>query len=111
MIDGKQAVFAALSDPTRREIIEMLVEQGAKTQTQLTALLPREITRQGVSKHLGILEEAGLVTIHQRGRDKFYYLTPEPLQDASLWIAAIAAQWDKRLSALSDLIEEDGNEE
>lgn len=99
-----QAVFAALADPRRREIIEMLVKEGAKTQTQLAEILP--ITRQGVSKHLGILGEAGLVTIHQRGRDKYYYLTPEPLQEASLWIAAMAAQWDKRLAALSDLIEE-----
>lgn len=105
MIDGKETVFAALADSRRREIIEILVKEGAKTQTQLAEVLP--ITRQGVSKHLGILADAGLVTIHQRGRDKFYYLTPEPLEEASLWIAAIAAQWDKRLVALSDLIEED----
>jgi DNA-binding transcriptional ArsR family regulator len=103
MIEAKQAVFAALADPRRREIIEMLVNEGAKTSTQLAEILP--ISRQGVSKHLGILEDAGLVTIHQRGRDKYYYISPEPLQEATLWIAAIAAQWDKRLAALSDLIE------
>jgi DNA-binding transcriptional ArsR family regulator len=103
--DPKQAVFTALADPTRRALIEMLIDHGAQTATQLATRLP--ITRQGISKHLGLLAEAGLVTIRQRGRDKYYHLTPEPLEEASLWIAAIAARWDARLQALRDLVEGD----
>ena len=93
-----QNVFMALSDPARRQIIETLTETGARTATQLAPEL--DMTRQGVSKHLGILADAGLVTIQQRGRDKYYVLTPEPLEEASLWISAIAARWDERLEAL-----------
>jgi DNA-binding transcriptional ArsR family regulator len=100
-----QNVFAALADPVRRRIIEILTHEGARTATQLAPVL--EITRQGVTKHLAILEEAGLVIMHQRGRDKFYYLRPEPLEQASLWITAIAARWDQRLAALSDFLDEE----
>ena len=98
-------VFVALADANRRLIIETLTHDGAKTATQLAQQLP--MSRQGVSKHLNILSEADLVTIQQRGRDKFYHLTPEPLEAASVWMSAIAARWDERLSALRDLLDED----
>ncbi len=105
MSDAKQEVFAALADPNRRTIIEILTNDGAKTATQLAADLP--ITRQGITKHLNVLAEAGLVTVVQRGRDKFYYLTPEPMEESALWITAVAARWDERLSRLRDLVEGD----
>jgi DNA-binding transcriptional ArsR family regulator len=108
MEDRKQAVFVALADPTRRKLIEMMADRGAQTATQLAEQLP--FTRQGISKHLGIMAEAGLVTIKQRGRDKYYHLTPEPLEIASLWIMAIAARWDQRLELLRDLLEDDTEE-
>jgi DNA-binding transcriptional ArsR family regulator len=103
MSDAKQEVFAALADPNRRTIIEILIDDGAKTATQLADDLP--ISRQGVSKHLNILAGAGLVTVVQRGREKFYYLTPEPMEETAVWLAAIAARWDKRLHKLQDLLE------
>lgn len=108
MIDAEQHVFAALADPTRRQLIEKLTDEGAKTATQLADELP--ITRQGVSKHLNILADAGLVTVRQRGRDKYYFLTPEPLEAASTWISAIAARWDTRLEALRDFVENESEE-
>jgi len=101
----RQNVFSALADENRRRIMEILTEDGEQTATQLAEKF--NITRQGITKHLKIMEEAGLVTVHQRGRDKFYHLTPEPLEEASLWISAIAARWDKRLAALRDLLELD----
>ena len=103
--DAVQNVFAALADPARRKIIETLTEVGAQTATQLAPGL--EMTRQGVTKHLNILADAGLVTIHQRGRDKYYALTPEPLEEATMWISAIAARWDERLEALRQFLEAD----
>jgi len=105
MSDAKQAVFTALADPNRRTIIESLIDDGAQTATQLAGVLP--ITRQGITKHLNILANAGLVTVVQRGRDKFYYLTPEPLEETAVWIAAVAARWDERLNRLHDLVQGD----
>lgn len=63
--------------------------------TQLADDLP--ISRWGVAKHLNSLAGAGLVTVVQRGRDKFYYLTPEPMEETAVWLAAASARWDKRL--------------
>jgi DNA-binding transcriptional ArsR family regulator len=99
------AVFTALADPTRRLVIEVLTKDGANTATGLASVLP--MTRQAVSKHLDILQRADLLKLRQRGRDKFYYLNPEPLEQASLWISAIAARWDERLASLNEFLELD----
>ena len=92
------AVFAALADPTRRRIINWLVEGGPATATELARRLP--ITRQAVAKHLAALDRAGLVTGRKEGRDVRYRLRAEPLTDAMQWMAALAARWDQRLDDL-----------
>jgi DNA-binding transcriptional ArsR family regulator len=96
-------VFAALADPTRREIAKLLAELGPLTPTELARQLP--ITRQAVTKHLGSLEEAGLVRSTRHGRETRYRLTPRPLEAAALWMAALGAEWDERLEALRGLLE------
>ena len=73
------AVFAALADPTRRQVIRALSQQGAATATGLAAALP--VTRQAVTKHLSALADAGLVTATRRGREKVYQISPQPLTD------------------------------
>jgi len=93
-----QAVFTALADPTRREMLQRLAEQGPGTATQLAAGLP--ISRQAVTKHLAVLSDAGLVTTQRAGKERRYVLAPEPLDDVAEWMAAIAARWDERLGAL-----------
>ena len=93
-----QAVFVALADPTRRQMLTRLSEQGPGTATQLAAGLP--ITRQAVTKHLLALSEAGLVTAQRQGREKRYVLAPEALDDAMAWMAEVGAAWDERLEAL-----------
>jgi DNA-binding transcriptional ArsR family regulator len=102
MTDRQQRVFAALADPTRRQIVESLSAGGSTTATELATRLP--ITRQGVAKHLGILADAGLVETQRQGRETIYTLVPEPLQDTVDWVEAIHATWDKRLSALRDYL-------
>jgi DNA-binding transcriptional ArsR family regulator len=94
------AVFAALADPTRRRIVELLSTLGAQTPTELASRLP--ITRQGVAKHLDLLEEAGLVEWTRSGRESRYRLTPEPFETAAVWMHAVAAEWDRRLEALRE---------
>jgi len=96
-------VFGALADPTRRQLLVNLAENGPRTATQLAREYP--ITRQGILKHLNILEDAGLVTVRQDGRDKLYTLTPEPLDEIDEWIRQISAKWDERLLRLKAFIE------
>ena len=93
-----EPVFAALSDPTRRELLTRLSEGGPATATQLAARLP--ISRQAVVKHLEALRDAQLVASARAGREVHYSVTPEPLADAVGWIADVGAQWDSRLAAL-----------
>ena len=91
-------MFAALGDPTRREILQAVATRGDVTATELAATLP--VTRQAVAKHLGIIAGAGLVQPHRAGREMRYAPTPEPLGDAIAWMAELGAQWDTRLARL-----------
>lgn len=92
-------MFAALADATRRLLLDRLHAHDGQTLVELCAGL--EMTRQAVSKHLGVLERAGLVVVLRRGREKRHHLNPAPIAD-------IAARWiDKyqqpRTSLLADL--------
>ncbi len=99
-------IFAALADPTRRDLLVKLAENSPRTATQLAKQYPfTRITRQGILKHLQILEHAGLVAVHQHGREKRYTFTPEPLSELDEWIAALNAKWDERLLRLRTFIE------
>ena len=71
-------VFKALADPTRREVLDALFEDDGQTLGELTGRFT--MTRFGVMKHLGILEEAGLVVTERQGREKLHYLNPVPIQ-------------------------------
>lgn len=72
-------VFKAIHDPSRRLLLDALYERDGQTLSELSALLP-EMTRFGVMSHLGVLEEAGLVTTRRQGRSKFHYLNPVPIR-------------------------------
>ncbi|XVX20387.1 ArsR/SmtB family transcription factor [Actinomycetota bacterium] len=75
-------VFKALADPTRRLLLDALFEQGGRTLGDLEAVVAtrQEMTRFGVSKHLRLLEEAGLVVTEKKGREKLHYLNPVPIR-------------------------------
>jgi DNA-binding transcriptional ArsR family regulator len=92
------AVFSALADPTRREVVRSLAEESGLTASLLAGQLP--ITRQAVSKHLNALSEAGLVTARREGRETRYTLTPAPLAEAIDWMTGVGAEWDGRLERL-----------
>jgi len=97
-------IFAALADPIRRSLLMNLTENSPLTATQLAQDYP--ITRQGILKHLQILEKASLVVVNQRGREKRYSLTPAPLREVDQWIDDIGATWDQRLLRLKAFIED-----
>jgi len=92
-------VFKALADASRRELLDRLRADNGRTLNQLCACL--DMTRQAVSKHLGILEEANLVATVKQGREKLHYLNPVPIHDiAERWIGKFERH---RLQALSEL--------
>lgn len=92
------AVFAALSDATRRDLVARLAGGATGTATELAAPLP--VTRQAVVKHLRALGEAGLVTSRRHGREVRYELVARPLEDAVAWMVRVGGQWDHRLARL-----------
>jgi DNA-binding transcriptional ArsR family regulator len=94
------AVFAALADPTRRQVVASLAGEQAVTASGLAGELP--MTRQAVAKHLAALERAGLVAPRREGRETRYRLTPEPLGDAIAWMEEVGARWDRSLAKLSE---------
>jgi DNA-binding transcriptional ArsR family regulator len=104
---GEQAVFAALADPTRRDVLRAVAAGEASTATELAARLP--ISRQAVAKHLALLQSAQLVDSHHAGRETRFEATPGPLADAISWMTAVGAQWDTRLAALGAAVREDGS--
>ncbi len=105
MSERDERVFVALADSTRRELLATLATSSPKTATQLAEEFP--ITRQGILKHLDVLAAAGLVQVRAKGRERRYWLAPEPLQSVSEWIDALGATWDARLQRLKDLVEGD----
>lgn len=107
--EHQQLVFVALADPMRRSLLVNLAEYSPKTATQLAQEYP--ITRQGILKHLTVLEDAGLVAVYQQGREKRYSLTPEPLDELERWVNEISAKWDERLARLKLWLEQDQSDE
>jgi DNA-binding transcriptional ArsR family regulator len=101
----QQALFAALADPVRRSLLANLADNSPRTATQLAGDYP--ITRQGVLKHLGILQAAGLVSARRHGRERRYQLTPAPLSDLEQWAREISAKWDARLLRLKAYVEDE----
>ena len=93
------AVFRALADPTRRQLLDSLHARNGQT---LNALCERmEMTRQAVTKHLAILEGANLVVARRRGREKLHYINPVPINEiAERWIGKYERH---RLKALGEL--------
>ena len=92
-------VFRALADPTRRYLLDLLFERDGRTLTDLASHL--EMTRYGVMKHLGVLEEANLIVSRRAGREKLHHLNPVPIQLIhQRWISKYAAG---AVAALVDL--------
>ena len=91
------AVFSALADPTRRDVVRCLAESPTSA-SELAHRLP--VSRQAIAKHLSSLAAAGLVDSARDGRQVRYRLTPEAFSDVVAWMADVGAAWDDRLAAL-----------
>jgi DNA-binding transcriptional ArsR family regulator len=100
-------VLAALADPTRRRILDLLGAHGPATATVISAQLP--VSRQAVVKHLAVLDRAGLVTGRREGREMRYTVQPQQLGVTARWLTKTAAAWDARLAAIKNIAEAGGS--
>jgi DNA-binding transcriptional ArsR family regulator len=99
-------VFAALADPTRRRLLELLGEQAAASATTLAGQLP--VSRQAVVKHLAVLQQSDLVTRRRDGREVVFTVHPEQLVATASWMTSVAASWQQRLRLLKQAAEAGG---
>jgi DNA-binding transcriptional ArsR family regulator len=96
---GTDALFKALADPSRRRLLDLLHAHDGRTLNELCEYL--DMSRQGVTQHLHVLESANLLATLRRGREKLHFLNPVPLQEIyERWIAKFEKP---RLKAVSDL--------
>ncbi|MET7947187.1 metalloregulator ArsR/SmtB family transcription factor [Micromonospora sp. NPDC005324] len=98
---GLDGVFHALSDPTRRQVVERLA-QGPATTSDLAR--PFDMALPSFAQHLHVLERAGLVTSEKTGRVRTYRLVPQPLDHLDTWLAAQRTRWTRRLDQLDALL-------
>ena len=100
-------VFRALADPVRRQLLDSLHARNGQTLGELCE--GHDMSRQAVTKHLAILEDANLVATEKRGREKLHYLNPIPIQEiAERWIGKYERARLRALSALKKKLEDEG---
>jgi ArsR family transcriptional regulator, cadmium/lead-responsive transcriptional repressor len=96
-------LWSAIGDPSRRQVLDLLVSNGEVSASWLAGQVP--FSRQAVSKHLVVLERAGLVSRRKQGREVLYQVAADRLDQATQAMADLAAQWDRRLAAIKALAE------
>ena len=94
--------FAALAEPTRRQILEMLAAEGQLSATDIASRF--DITKPAVSQHLKVLREAGLVSVERRAQQRIYRLNLDTLHELEDWAGRMRRLWNRRLDALDDLL-------
>jgi DNA-binding transcriptional ArsR family regulator len=99
--DQLSAVFGALADPTRRAILARLTT-GDATVTELAA--PFAMSQPAISRHLKVLEGAGLISRNRRATARLSHLEARPLRDATAWLARYQEYWDERYDQLDELL-------
>ena len=102
-VPAEDRLWSAIGDPSRRQVLDLLVSNGEVSASWLAGRVP--FSRQAVSKHLVVLERAGLVSRRRQGREVVYQVEAERLEAAARSMAELAAQWDRRLAAIKRLAE------
>lgn len=100
--DALSHILKAVGDITRRHILTLLVQEGASRVTALAAHF--DMSLNSVSKHIKVLEEAGLVTRKTLGREHFIAAELEPVREVEAWFAELKSVWELRLMALEDVL-------
>jgi DNA-binding transcriptional ArsR family regulator len=100
-VEQLDAVFGALADPTRREILTRLTG-GEASVLELAA--PFEVSQPAISRHLKVLERAGLITRTRRATARLSHLRAEPLREATVWLAGYREYWEESYERLDELL-------
>jgi DNA-binding transcriptional ArsR family regulator len=101
-VDQLSAVFGALADPTRRAILTRLAEGDANV-AQLSA--PFTVSQPAISRHLKVLEHAGLISRSRQATARWSHLEAEPLRQATIWLARYREYWDESYDRLAELLD------
>jgi DNA-binding transcriptional ArsR family regulator len=96
-------LWAAIADPSRRRVLDLVVQRGEASASSLAAQVP--FTRQAVAKHLVVLEQVGLLSRRKQGREVLYRVDASELDKASSVLLDVARRWDQRLEAIKQLAE------
>ena len=96
-------MFAALGDETRLRLVSRLCNEGALSISRLAE--GSDVTRQAITKHLRVMEAAGLLRVTKVGRESIWELNPERLDEARRWLDLISQEWDVTLGRLKKLVE------
>lgn len=102
-LNGSALLFAALGDHTRLRLLRRLCDEGPMSISALTARSRR--SRQAITKHLQLMQGAGIVQSQRRGRERFWRLNQARLNQARQYLQQISCQWDEALSRLRELVE------
>lgn len=96
-------IFKAIADPTRREILYLLV--AATTALSINSIADNfKYSRQAITKHIEVLNTAGLVQIEKKGREKYCFPNPKPLKEVHDWLSAYQRFWDSKLDMLEKFL-------
>lgn len=108
MLDPIDTVFAALANPTRRELLRLLRDGGQQPVQQLANHFSMQ--RPSISEHLKVLRDVGLVSEHKQGRQRYYVLEGAPLQEVQEWLAPYERFWKGRIANLAALLAEENHD-
>jgi DNA-binding transcriptional ArsR family regulator len=97
------ALWSAIGEPSRRRVLDLLVSNGDVSASWLAGQVP--FSRQAVSKHLVVLQQVGLISRRKQGREVLYQIDTDRLDQATRTMAALAAQWDRRLTSIKRVAE------
>lgn len=102
-VEPDDELWSAIGEPSRRRLLDLLVRRGEATASILAGQVP--VSRQAVTKHLAVLEHAGLIHRHKTGREVRYQVDPRRLDEATSAMTQLANEWDGRLAAIKRIAE------
>jgi len=96
-MEARRDVFQAIADPTRRQIIDLIAKQSLNLNSVAEKF---DMSRQAVSLHIKILEECGLIMLHQQGRERYCEVKFDKLNEVSVWIDQYKQYWEQKLDSM-----------